>query len=94
MHEEFAPKTVGYIDTLREKLPALFPGTTFSFLPADITSQILNFGLPAPIDVQVIGNKTRRTGNTRRRSSDKIKTIPGIADRPHPAGVRLPRRST
>ena len=59
MHEEFAPQTVGYIDTLREKLPGLYPGTTFSFLPADITSQILNFGLPAPIDVQVIGRKTK-----------------------------------
>ena len=37
-------------------LPQKFPGTTFSFLPADIVSQILNFGLPAPIDLQVIGN--------------------------------------
>ena len=40
---------------LREKLPELFPSVTFSFLPADIVSQILNFGLPAPIDVQVVG---------------------------------------
>ena len=40
---------------LREKLPRLFPGATFSFLPADIVTQILNFGLPAPIDVQVVG---------------------------------------
>ncbi len=43
--------------TLREELPKAFPGTTFSFLPADITSQILNFGAPAPIDVQVAGGR-------------------------------------
>ena len=41
---------------MRTVLPQQFPGATFSFLPADIVSQILNFGLPAPIDVQVIGN--------------------------------------
>ena len=41
--------------TLREELPRAFPGTTFSFLPADIVSQILNFGAPAPIDVQIRG---------------------------------------
>jgi hypothetical protein len=40
-------------------LPQKFPGATFSFLPADIVSQILNFGLPAPIDVQVIGNNQK-----------------------------------
>jgi hypothetical protein len=47
--------TDGYVRALREKLPRLFPGTTFSFLPADIISQILNFGAPAPIDVMVTG---------------------------------------
>ena len=40
---------------LRQQLPQLFPGVTFYFLPADIVSQILNFGLPAPIDIQVVG---------------------------------------
>ena len=49
--------TDGYVKTLRERLPRQFPGTTFAFLPADIVTQILNFGLPAPIDVQVIGTK-------------------------------------
>ena len=47
----------GYVKTMRETLPAMFPGTTFAFLPADIVTQILNFGLPAPIDVQIIGSK-------------------------------------
>ena len=80
MHEDFADKTVGYIDTLREKLPGLYPGTTFSFLPADITSQILNFGLPAPIDVQVIGRKTQENTKYAETIFRQIKKIPGIAD--------------
>ena len=41
--------------SLRTNLPREFPGTTFYFLPADIVTQILNFGLPAPIDVQIVG---------------------------------------
>ena len=44
-------------EKLRSLLPQKFPGTTFAFLPADIVSQILNFGLPAPIDVKIIGNQ-------------------------------------
>ncbi|GJH08204.1 efflux RND transporter permease subunit [Caballeronia novacaledonica] len=47
--------TASYVAKLRGVLAASFPGTTFSFLPADITSQILNFGQPAPIDVQIVG---------------------------------------
>ncbi len=48
--------TAKYMHDLRLRLPQEFPGVTFSFLPADIVSQILNFGLPAPIDVQIVGN--------------------------------------
>src|SRR5882757_6737251 len=48
--------TDDYIHQLRLSLPKQFPGVTFAFLPADMVSQILNFGLPAPIDVQVVGN--------------------------------------
>ena len=44
-----------YVQALREQLPRAFPGMTFAFLPADIVSQILNFGAPAPIDLQVRG---------------------------------------
>jgi multidrug efflux pump subunit AcrB len=44
-----------YRQMLRNRLPAAFPGTTFTFMPGDITAQILNFGQPAPIDIQVIG---------------------------------------
>ena len=53
-----APKhhpTPDYVRRLREVLPREFPGATFSFLPADIIGQILNFGSPAPIDVQIAG---------------------------------------
>ena len=46
-----------YVAKLRNVLAASFPGVTFAFLPADIVSQILNFGLPAPIDIQIVGNK-------------------------------------
>jgi multidrug efflux pump subunit AcrB len=53
--------TDDYIHQLRLKLPKEFPGVTFAFLPADMVGQILNFGLPAPIDVQIVGNN--REGN-------------------------------
>jgi multidrug efflux pump subunit AcrB len=49
------PPTADYIRALRQRLPHQFPGTVFGFLPADIVSQILNFGVPAPIDIQVSG---------------------------------------
>jgi multidrug efflux pump subunit AcrB len=48
--------TDNYVHQLRLTLPRQFPGVSFSFLPADMVAQILNFGLPAPIDVQVVGN--------------------------------------
>ena len=54
LKEDHSP-TASFIKQLRTVLPQKFPGATFSFLPADIVSQILNFGLPAPIDMQVIG---------------------------------------
>jgi CzcA family heavy metal efflux pump len=79
MHEEVAPKTEGYVTALRETLPTRFPGVTFSFLPADITSQILNFGLPAPIDVQVIGRKPENRAYAE-AIFKRIKRIPGVAD--------------
>src|SRR6201995_5161173 len=49
------PPTDGYIKALAGKLPTLFPGVTFAFLPADIVNQILNFGAPAPIDLEIRG---------------------------------------
>ena len=80
LHENFARKAQDYITAMRERLPAAFPGTTFSFLPADITSQILNFGLPSPIDVQVIGNKTKANQVYAERILRQIKRVAGVAD--------------
>jgi CzcA family heavy metal efflux pump len=75
-----APATAGYVERLRERLPEAFPGSTFAFLPADIVSQILNFGLPAPIDVQVIGNKRDANRAYAEAIFRKIARVPGIAD--------------
>src|SRR5438270_243297 len=72
--------TDDYIHQLRLKLPKQFPGVSFAFLPADMTSQILNFGLPAPIDVQVVGNDLE--GNQRYANGllSKLKYVTGTAD--------------
>ncbi len=74
--------TEQYIETLRRELPKQFPQETFFFQPADIVSQILNFGLPAPIDVQVSGPGRNAAGNlaVARLLQAKIAAIPGAAD--------------
>jgi multidrug efflux pump subunit AcrB len=69
-----------YIKELRTVLPQKFPGTTFSFLPADIVSQILNFGLPAPIDLQVIGNDQKANYAYATDLLKRIRKVSGIAD--------------
>ena len=79
LNENHAP-TAGYVKKLRERLPQEFPSTAFSFLPADIVSQILNFGAPAPVDLQVAG--PNQDGNQRYATEvmRKMRLIPGIAD--------------
>jgi len=72
--------TADYVKTMREQLPRQFPGTSFAFLPADMVSQILNFGAPAPIDLQVIGNDLRADRKYADELLSRIKRIPGIAD--------------
>jgi multidrug efflux pump subunit AcrB len=72
--------TADYIRELRSVLPQKFPGTTFSFLPADIVSQILNFGLPAPLDLQVIGNDQTANYAYATELEKRIRRVPGIAD--------------
>jgi multidrug efflux pump subunit AcrB len=79
LSEDHAP-TDTYIKRLRTLLPQKYPGTTFSFLPADIVSQILNFGLPAPIDLQVIGNNQQANYAYATELLKRIRTVPGIAD--------------
>jgi multidrug efflux pump subunit AcrB len=72
--------TSDYVHELRERLPQEYPGVTFAFLPADMVSQILNFGLPAPIDVQVSGFDVE--GNRAYASTllAKMRAIPGAVD--------------
>jgi multidrug efflux pump subunit AcrB len=72
--------TDDYIKTMREKLPQQFPGTSFAFLPADIVSQVLNFGVPAPIDLQVAGSDLAADRKYADALLTKIRAIPGIAD--------------
>ena len=76
----FAHETERYVKELRESLPGSFPGTTFAFLPADIVSQILNFGLPAPIDVQVFGANFAANHAYAGRLLRRIARVPGVAD--------------
>jgi multidrug efflux pump subunit AcrB len=72
--------TDAFVKTLREKLPAAFPGTTFSFLPADIVTQILNFGSPAPLDVQIAGADLNASRTFANKLLAKIRNVPGVAD--------------
>ncbi|MGA9308213.1 MAG: efflux RND transporter permease subunit [Candidatus Sulfotelmatobacter sp.] len=72
--------TAGYIRHLREVLPQRFPGVEFFFQPADIVSQILNFGLPAPIDVQVVGQDMGSSYLIAQQIANKMRHIPGAAD--------------
>ncbi len=77
--EEHHP-TIGYVRKLRAKLNVLYPSTTFAFLPADIVSQILNFGLPAPLDVQVSGFNVDANRTYANALLARMHQIPGIAD--------------
>src|SRR6202795_3766676 len=79
LHENHSP-TAAYVKQLRTLLPQTFPGTTFAFLPADIVAQILNFGLPAPIDLQVIGTKQEANYAYATDLLKRLRTVSGIAD--------------
>jgi multidrug efflux pump subunit AcrB len=72
--------TERWMKLLRERLPREFPGVTFFFQPADIVSQILNFGLPAPIDVQVTGFNQRATHDVAVELAARLARIPGAVD--------------
>ncbi|MGO9933109.1 MAG: efflux RND transporter permease subunit [Steroidobacteraceae bacterium] len=79
LNEGHAP-TARYVARLREELPHRFPGTSFSFLPADIVSQILNFGAPAPIDLQVRGNDLGADYAYANKLLEQVRHITGVAD--------------
>jgi multidrug efflux pump subunit AcrB len=72
--------TAQYIRALRRNLPREFPGTTFYFLPADIVTQILNFGLPAPIDIQVEGSNMQANHDIAEQIMTELHQVPGLAD--------------
>jgi len=72
--------TDNYVHQLRQTLPKQFPGVTFAFLPADMVAQILNFGLPAPIDVQIVGNDLEGNRNYADALLAKMKYVAGTAD--------------
>jgi CzcA family heavy metal efflux pump len=72
--------TAEYVHDLRLRLPEQFPGATFSFLPADIVSQILNFGLPAPIDLQVVGFNLDGNRAFADKLLERIQQVPGTVD--------------
>src|SRR6201999_4639246 len=65
---------------LRQRLPNEFPGSTFYFLPADIVTQILNFGLPAPIDIQIEGNDVEASHEIANKLLAQLHQVPGLTD--------------
>jgi multidrug efflux pump subunit AcrB len=79
LKENHSP-TADYVRTLREKLPRQFPGVTFYFLPSDIVTQILNFGLPAPIDIQIDGTDDAGNRKVAGQMLTELRKIPGLVD--------------
>jgi len=69
-----------YVRVLREKLPLEFPGMTFYFLPADIVTQILNFGQPAPIDIQIEGADVQGNRRVANQMLNDLRRVPGLVD--------------
>ncbi len=80
LNQEHHHPTAGYIRKLRASLPRQFPGVEFFFQPADIVTQILNFGLPAPIDIQLIGPDMTTNYAIAQQISNRLRSIPGAAD--------------
>src|SRR5713226_6917716 len=80
LNKERGRPTANYIKELREVLPQRFPGTQFFFQPADIVSQILNFGMPAPIDVEVMGQNQPGNYQIAEKLANQIQHIPGAVD--------------
>jgi multidrug efflux pump subunit AcrB len=72
--------TLDYVQRLRETLPREYPGVTFYFLPSDIVTQVLNFGLPAPVDIQIEGADIEGNREVAARMLQEIERVPGIAD--------------
>ncbi|MFY9903804.1 MAG: efflux RND transporter permease subunit [Terriglobales bacterium] len=80
LNPEHHHPTAQYVRRLRRELPARFPGVEFFFQPADIVSQILNFGLPAPVDIQIVGANVATNYEIGQRIANRLRLIPGTAD--------------
>ena len=80
LDQEHHRPTAEYVKKLREDLPLYFPGTEFFFQPADIVSQILNFGLPSPIDVQVFGRNLNANYGIAEQIANRMRHVPGAVD--------------
>jgi CzcA family heavy metal efflux pump len=72
--------TPDYVRELRKTLPRNFPGVTFYFLPADMVTQVLNFGLPAPIDIQIDGADIDGNRQVAERTLAELRRVPGLTD--------------
>src|SRR3989449_561685 len=72
--------TADYVRALRQKLPEEFPGVTFYFLPADIVTQIINFGLPAPIDIQIEGADIQGNRRVADKMLNELRQVRGLVD--------------
>lgn len=75
-----AGRSTALVDKLDAVLPVAFPGIQFSFLPGDMVSQILNFGLPAPIDVQIVGNDVAGNREVANRLLRQLSAVRGLSD--------------
>ncbi|HTP51446.1 MAG TPA: efflux RND transporter permease subunit [Anaeromyxobacteraceae bacterium] len=80
LKEERNRPTSEYVDELRRSLPREFPGVQFFFQPADIVTQILNFGTPAPIDIQILGQDQETNYRAGLKLANQIRHVPGTAD--------------
>ena len=80
LNQEHHRPTAEYVKKLREELPEQFPGTEFFFQPADIVSQILNFGLPSPIDIQVVGQNLHQNYLIGQQIANRLRQVPGAVD--------------
>ena len=72
--------TADYVARLREELPKRFPGTSFFFEPADIVAQTLNFGVPAPLDIQIVGKDVNANFAIASQIAEQMRAVPGAVD--------------
>jgi multidrug efflux pump subunit AcrB len=80
LNQEKHHPTDDYVKQLREDLPRQFPGVEFFFQPADIVTQILNFGLPSPIDIQVVGKNQAQNYQLAQEMANQLRHVPGATD--------------